>query len=81
MDHSRDPCPWVALSDFGGAFCMGVGASLLTVKRKNKVTNDRTSASRQSEVRYGMVSRDSETAHTERDESAHSRPSKHERQY
>lgn len=24
LDHSRDPCPWVALSDFGGAFCMGV---------------------------------------------------------
>lgn len=24
MDHSRDPCPWVALSDFGGAFSMGV---------------------------------------------------------
>ncbi|KAL9002399.1 MAG: hypothetical protein Q9188_004670 [Gyalolechia gomerana] len=24
MDHSRDPCPWVTLSDFGGAFCMGV---------------------------------------------------------
>ncbi len=24
MDHSRDPCPWVALSDFGGAFAMGV---------------------------------------------------------
>ncbi|CAG8238833.1 unnamed protein product [Penicillium salamii] len=23
MDHSRDPCPYVALSDFGGAFCMG----------------------------------------------------------
>ncbi|OQO03884.1 Mitochondrial import inner membrane translocase subunit tim17 [Cryoendolithus antarcticus] len=23
LDHSRDPCPWVALSDFGGAFCMG----------------------------------------------------------
>ncbi|KAI9849242.1 MAG: translocase of the inner membrane [Sclerophora amabilis] len=23
MDHSRDPCPWVVLSDFGGAFCMG----------------------------------------------------------
>ncbi|KAL9099400.1 MAG: hypothetical protein Q9163_005098 [Psora crenata] len=23
MDHSRDPCPWVALYDFGGAFCMG----------------------------------------------------------
>jgi len=23
MDHSRDPCPWVALSDFGGAFSMG----------------------------------------------------------
>ncbi|EGE77577.2 mitochondrial import inner membrane translocase subunit tim-17 [Blastomyces dermatitidis ATCC 18188] len=23
MDHTRDPCPWVALSDFGGAFSMG----------------------------------------------------------
>lgn len=23
-DHSRDPCPWVTLQDFGGAFCMGV---------------------------------------------------------
>ena len=29
MDHSRDPCPWVALSDFGGAFCMGVCSSSL----------------------------------------------------
>lgn len=29
MDHSRDPCPWVTLSDFGGAFCMGaIGGSL-----------------------------------------------------
>ncbi|KAI4746740.1 hypothetical protein E4T50_02877 [Aureobasidium sp. EXF-12298] len=29
MDHSRDPCPWVALNDFGGAFCMGaIGGSL-----------------------------------------------------
>lgn len=28
MDHSRDPCPWVALSDFGGAFSMGaIGGS------------------------------------------------------
>lgn len=24
MDHTRDPCPWVILNDFGGAFCMGV---------------------------------------------------------
>lgn len=23
IDYSRDPCPWVALSDFGGAFSMG----------------------------------------------------------
>lgn len=23
MDHSRDPCPWVILNDFGGAFSMG----------------------------------------------------------
>ncbi|KAG0634303.1 Tim17/Tim22/Tim23/Pmp24 family-domain-containing protein [Tuber brumale] len=22
VDHSRDPCPWVVLSDFGGAFAM-----------------------------------------------------------
>ncbi|KAL5528140.1 TIM17 [Sanghuangporus sanghuang] len=22
-DHTRDPCPWVILSDFGGAFAMG----------------------------------------------------------
>ena len=25
-DHSRDPCPWVTLSDFGGAFAMGVSS-------------------------------------------------------
>ena len=24
MDHSQDPCPWVILSNFGGAFSMGV---------------------------------------------------------
>jgi len=24
MDHGRDPCPWVVLNDFGGAFAMGV---------------------------------------------------------
>ncbi|KIY44394.1 mitochondrial import inner membrane translocase, subunit Tim17/22 [Fistulina hepatica ATCC 64428] len=29
-DHTRDPCPWVVLNDFGGAFAMGaVGGSLL----------------------------------------------------
>lgn len=29
MDHTRDPCPFVALSDFGGAFCMGaIGGSV-----------------------------------------------------
>ncbi|KAJ4468132.1 Tim17-domain-containing protein [Lentinula aciculospora] len=22
-DHTRDPCPWVVLNDFGGAFAMG----------------------------------------------------------
>lgn len=71
----------MALSDFGGAFCMGVGAFLSTVKRKKNVTNDTTSASRQSEVRYGTASRDSEIVRTVRDELALSRPSKHERQY
>ncbi|KAL7415357.1 putative TIM17-mitochondrial inner membrane import translocase subunit [Mrakia frigida] len=23
-DHTRDPCPWVILNDFGGAFAMGL---------------------------------------------------------
>ncbi|KNE97225.1 hypothetical protein PSTG_09487 [Puccinia striiformis f. sp. tritici PST-78] len=23
FDHSWDPCPWVVLNDFGGAFAMG----------------------------------------------------------
>ncbi|KAH8151038.1 uncharacterized protein LAJ45_04739 [Morchella importuna] len=28
-DHTRDPCPWVVLNDFGGAFAMGaVGGAL-----------------------------------------------------
>jgi hypothetical protein len=31
MDHSRDPCPWVALNDFGGAFCMGVRLAITYV--------------------------------------------------
>ncbi|KAL1744772.1 Tim17/Tim22/Tim23/Pmp24 family-domain-containing protein [Schizophyllum fasciatum] len=30
QDHSRDPCPWVILNDFGGAFAMGaVGGGIL----------------------------------------------------
>ncbi|KAJ9149198.1 hypothetical protein NKR19_g5761 [Coniochaeta hoffmannii] len=29
MDHTRDPCPWVILNDFGGAFAMGaVGGTI-----------------------------------------------------
>ena len=29
MDHGRDPCPYVILSDFGGAFAMGaVGGAI-----------------------------------------------------
>ncbi|KAI0402008.1 mitochondrial import inner membrane translocase subunit TIM17 [Xylaria palmicola] len=29
MDHTRDPCPWVILTDFGGAFSMGaVGGAI-----------------------------------------------------
>jgi len=28
-DHTRDPCPWVILNDFGGAFAMGaVGGAI-----------------------------------------------------
>lgn len=32
MDHGRDPCPWVILNDFGGAFCMGVRPSPLLLR-------------------------------------------------
>jgi hypothetical protein len=29
MEYGRDPCPWVILNDFGGAFCMGaVGGAI-----------------------------------------------------
>lgn len=38
MDHSRDPCPWVALSDFGGAFCMGVSNDLSKQLRDGPLT-------------------------------------------
>lgn len=31
MDHTRDPCPYVILSDFGGAFSMGVRLSLVPI--------------------------------------------------
>lgn len=31
MDHTRDPCPYVILSDFGGAFSMGVRLLPLTI--------------------------------------------------
>lgn len=38
MDHGRDPCPWVILNDFGGAFCMGVSSPLnLALHRGNPV--------------------------------------------
>ena len=39
MDHSRDPCPWVILNDFGGAFAMGVCAwtSLCTLHYTNEM--------------------------------------------
>ena len=33
MDHGRDPCPWVILNDFGGAFCMGVSLAFDTRAR------------------------------------------------
>lgn len=36
LDHTRDPCPWVALSDFGGAFCMGVRLANLCRMMKKK---------------------------------------------
>lgn len=29
LDHGRDPCPYVILNDFGGAFAMGVRPDLL----------------------------------------------------
>lgn len=32
VDHTRDPCPWVILNDFGGAFAMGVSFVLLSLE-------------------------------------------------
>jgi hypothetical protein len=50
MDHSRDPCPWVIINDFGGAFSMGVSfdppEELLAVE---------LTFARPSEVLYGTV--------------------------
>ncbi|RQM06169.1 hypothetical protein DH86_00003286 [Scytalidium sp. 3C] len=28
FEHTRDPCPWVILNDFGGAFCTAVGGAV-----------------------------------------------------
>lgn len=41
LDHTRDPCPWVALSDFGGAFCMGVRLANLCRMMKKKIMNEK----------------------------------------
>jgi import inner membrane translocase subunit TIM17 len=43
MDHTRDPCPWVALNDFGGAFCMGVCCSSFAMALKLACLTDPTS--------------------------------------
>lgn len=48
MDHSRDPCPWVILNDFGGAFAMGV------CHRASNLCAMLTTT-RLSEVQYGTV--------------------------
>jgi hypothetical protein len=64
MDHSRDPCPWVALSDFGGAFCMGVRLDDLNPAWQYELRTDSTVFDRPSVVLYGTVSKDSETART-----------------
>jgi len=51
MDHTRDPCPWVILNDFGGAFAMGVGSIIpSSTTRANNFP-------RLSEVLYGTVSK------------------------
>jgi hypothetical protein len=42
MDHGRDPCPWVVLNDFGGAFCMGVRTlclSTMSLPKDNPIEN------------------------------------------
>jgi hypothetical protein len=51
MDHTRDPCPWVILNDFGGAFAMGVGS--ITPSSTTRA-ND---LHRLLEVQYGTESR------------------------
>ena len=67
MDHSRDPCPWVALSDFGGAFCMGVcppNEHVYAHSHRFRIANQSWLVFRLSVVLSGMVSRVSATAPT-----------------
>jgi hypothetical protein len=58
MDHSRDPCPWVILNDFGGAFSMGVRSSFSAFAYVNLTSTDGDQwRNRLSVAQYGMVSR------------------------
>lgn len=89
MDHSRDPCPWVALSDFGGAFCMGVSLLCTLLQHISSCPSNLSLGPlienqivfRESEVQYGTVSKATETHPTVNVESAPSQPSKLVRQY
>lgn len=79
MDHTRDPCPWVALNDFGGAFCMGVCSFFYSGPegrktdlcqtfqpcsfQKGELAANHVSVHRQLEEQYGMVLRAFEIHH------------------
>ena len=59
MDHTRDPCPWVILNDFGGAFAMGVCIPMVLPQCYNQLI---TPCYRLSVGQYGTASRVSATA-------------------
>lgn len=67
MDHGRDPCPWVILNDFGGAFSMGVR---LPEEPTIRIASELTLFRRLSEEPSGTVSRASATVPMASDESA-----------
>lgn len=56
QDHTRDPCPWVILNDFGGAFAMGVMS--LSSRASSFALECVANVNRLWVAQYGMESKD-----------------------
>jgi hypothetical protein len=79
LDHGRDPCPYVILNDFGGAFAMGVRSDspLPDSRLLNIRTSEMTDSShRPSAEQSGTESRAFVTVPTANDALALSQPSR-----